>query len=238
MTKWSVALDPRTKLLACIMLLAASFLLEEPAGVLLMSVMLVFVMWGSRVSFRLYGRKLLLISWLLAATFLTHAWGTGGAEGFTEGGIAVGKLGLMLGWVTILGSSSSPLELVSGLEGLCVPLRRVGVPIHDLSLVAMLSIRFLPLLSEEGQYLFHACLARGFGWNSGSLPTRLKNVGVLFLPLFSHLLRRVDHLTLAMENRAFQLDRERTSLYVLHMRRADYAVLCACLPALFFGCVL
>jgi energy-coupling factor transport system permease protein len=207
-----------------------------------MSVLVVLVMRVGQVSFRVYGRNLLMISWLLAVTFLTYAWRQpialpGGIDGFTEGGIAVGKLSIMLGWVTILGRSSSPLELVSAIEWLCLPLRRIGAPVQKFSLVAMLSMRFLPLLFDEGQHLLHAYLARGFEWNNSSLTVRIKHVGAFFLPLFSHLLRRVEHLTLAMENKAFQLDEERTSLYVLKMKRVDYGVLCACLPVLFCGYV-
>ncbi len=225
------------------MLIVASFLIEEPSGILLMSVLFVLVMWVSNTSFRIYGHNLLLISWLLAATFLTHMWAQhaappGGTNAFTEAGLAIGKLSIMLGWVTILGRSSSPLELVSGIERLCDPLRGLGVPTRKFSLVAMLSMRFLPLLLEEGLHLRHAYLARGFGWNDGSLAVRLKHVGVLFLPLFSHMLRRVEHLTLAMENRAFNLNEERTSLYVLRMGIVDYCILGACLPVLFWGYIL
>lgn len=235
-----IALDPRTKLLASLMLIMAILLVEKPTGILMMGVLLVLVMRLSHTSFKIYGQNLLLISWLLTATFLTHVWGRatvlpGSNEAFTAGGIALGRLSIMLGWVTILGRSSSPLELVSGIEQLCIPLRRVGVPIQKFSLIVMLSIRFLPLLFEEGQHLLHAYLARGFGWHDGALTVRVKHIGALFLPLFSHLLRRVEHLTLAMENRAFQLDAERTSLYILRMGFLDYCILCACLPALFCG---
>ena len=225
------------------MLIGATFLIETPAGMLVMSVLLVLGMHVSHVSFRTYGQNLLLISWLLAVTFLTHVWSQytvtpGGGDGLAEGGVAVGKLCIMLGWVTILSRVSSSLELVNGLERLCIPLRRIGIPVRKFSFVAMLSMRFLPLLFDEGHSLLHAYLARGFEWNSGSLIVRFKHVGALFLPLFSHLLRRVEHLTLAMENRAFLLDEERTSLYVLNMRPLDYGILCACLPVLFFGYVL
>lgn len=236
------ALDPRTKLLAALMLVTASVLIDSLTGVLLMSALFVAVMLLSQTSFRVYGQNLLLISWLLAMTFLMHVWGQYSMSpdrlsALSGGGLAVVRLCLMLGWVTILSRSSSPLELVNGIESLCAPLRHVGFPVQKFSIVAMLSMRFLPLLFEEGRHLHQAYLARGFDWNEGPPAIRIRHVAELFLPLFSHLLRRVDLLVPAMENRAFQLDGERTSLYSSGMGRFDYFVLCVSVAALLCGTV-
>ncbi|PID57004.1 hypothetical protein CSB45_08755 [candidate division KSB3 bacterium] len=228
-------LDPRTKLLASAMLVGASFCVQSPKALSVLGAAFLILAYSCRMSFKLYGQRLLMIVWLLAATFLTHVWGH--AADVLGGGIAVARIGIVLGWVTLLGSSSTALELVNGLERLCLPLRRLGVPVRQLSLVAMLSMRFLPVLVEEGRALYQAGLARGLEWNHGSLSTRLQQIAIFLLPLFSHLLRRVDRLTLAMENRAFQPGRERTSLSIQTLGVWDYAVLAGCAPLLLAACM-
>lgn len=183
-----------------------------------------------------YFRNLILLSWLLVLTFFVHVWGNqpGGYDGtltltqngFMEGGLALGQLVVVVGWVTILGTSSSPLELVSGLERLLHPLQRIGLPVQKFSIIVLLSMRFIPILLEEGQHLVHAYVVRGIELNRGNIITRLKNSVLLCVPLFHNMIRRVEHLTLAMENRAFQVGITRSSLYELHMRSLDYLILC------------
>ena len=115
---------------------------------------------------------------------------------------------------------------MNGLERLLRPLQWLGFPVQKLSIVAMLSIRFIPILLEEGQHLVHAYIARGLDLTNGNIAARLKNSVFFCGPLFSSMIRRVEHLTLAMENRAFQAGAERSSLYEFHMKFADYSILC------------
>ncbi|MBN1552980.1 energy-coupling factor transporter transmembrane protein EcfT [bacterium] len=197
----------------------------------------------SKTSLRIYLRNITLISWLLLFTFLAHLWGKpllSHAElpqGFSIRGIfvsydnvfggllAVGQLIVVVGWVTILGATASPLELVNAFESLLRPGKRFGLPVHTFSIIALLSIRFIPILFEEGQCLLHAYIARGLDLHRGTIWVRLKNYVLLCVPLLSTMLRRVEHLTVALESRFFHPGVERTSLEAFHMRRIDYFVL-------------
>jgi energy-coupling factor transport system permease protein len=236
-----VNLDPRTKFLAICLLISATFLTEHLVyftGVACLCIVLVFL---TRTSLVRYLRNILLLSWLIVFTFFAPVWGnvfgehqvifvapkgiTFPSSSLLSGLLATAKLLVVVGWVTILGATSSALELAYGLERLLRPLRFVGLPTHTLSILVMLSIRFMPILFTEGQHLVHAYIARGIDLRSGSLTTRLKNVVLLCSPLFSSMLRRVEYLTLAMEARAFQARANRSSLYESQMRSLDYAVL-------------
>lgn len=233
-------LDPRTKFLATIGLIITTFLIESfwyffgIAGLL----MLVFLL--SKTPLKLFFRNVLLLAWLLILTFFTHVWGYAHESRFItetgvgEGILAIAQLVVVIGWVTILGFSASPLEIVTGLEQVLRPLRRVGIPIHKLSIVTMLSIRFIPILFEERQYLFRAYIARGMDINKDNILSRLKNFVLLVIPLFNSMLRRVEYLTLAMESRAFRAQADRTSLREFRMRFADYLVLGGTIAILLF----
>jgi energy-coupling factor transport system permease protein len=237
-------LDPRTKFLATVGLIATTFLMENFVYFTGIIVLLFISLLISKTPPRVFIRNILLLSWLLAFTFFLRVWGEVTVvyqEGFTQG-FSVGKLfipykGLLesllvvsqlvtvVGWVTILGCSTSPLEIIYGLERLLRPLRALGIPVHKFSIVTMLSIRFIPILFEEKEHLVRAYVARGMDINSKNILIRLKHYVLLCVPLFNSMLRRVDHLALAMESRAFQARADRTSLYKLRMKFMDYFLL-------------
>ncbi len=136
---------------------------------------------------------------------------------------------MVVGWVTILETSSSALEIVNAIERLLRPGERFGLPVQKLTVITMLSLRFIPILFEERQHLVHAFIARSLDLSDGNIVIRLKNYVLLCEPLFSSMLRRVEHLTLAMENRSFHAGSDRTSLYELRMTLIDYLVIGASL---------
>jgi energy-coupling factor transport system permease protein len=237
-------LDPRTKFLATVGLIAAIFLTENLVYFSGMVVLLLITFLISKTPPRIFIRNILLLSWLLVFTFFLRIWGEMASvyhESFTQGFsvgkifipykglleslLAVSQLVMVVGWVTILGCSTSPLEIVHGLERLFRPLRILGIPVHKFTIVTMLSIRFIPILFEEKEHLVRAYIARGMDINSKNIPARLKHYVLLCVPLFNSMLRRVDHLAIAMESRAFQAQADRTSLFKLHMRSADYLAL-------------
>jgi energy-coupling factor transport system permease protein len=99
----------------------------------------------------------------------------------------------------------------------------------------MLSIRFIPILHEEKQHLMHTYIARGMDINSKNIPARLKHYVLLCVPLFNSMLRRVDHLALAMDSRAFRAQADRTSLHEFHMQFVDYLVIGVSMTLLVFA---
>ena len=247
-------LDPRTKFLATVGLIAATLLTEHFTYLAGIAVLLMVVLLVSKTPLRALIRNVLLLSWLLVFTFLTHFWGTGPLfqpermirgfsvggltmthEGFVEGVFAVSQLIIVVGWGTILGYATSPLEMVMGLEQLLRPLRVLGIPVQKFSMMIMLSLRFIPMLFAERQHLVRAYRARGLDLSRGNMFVRLKNYALLCVPLFTSMLRRVEHLTLAMESRAFCPQAERTALHELRMTFTDYLVLGGSLIILWFS---
>lgn len=239
-----IVLDPRTKVLATIILIIATFLTEQVSHFIGITCLLILVLLTSKAPLRMYLRNIFLLSWLLVFTFLAHLWGNTSVarngiilwkfpmfgilltyDDLFSSLLVVGRLIVIVGWVTILGSTSSSLEIVNAIECLLRPGQRFGLPVQKLTVIAMLSIRFIPILFEEGQHLIHAYIARSIDLNSGNIAVRLKNYVLLCDPLFNSMLRRVEHLTLAMESRSFRAGSERTSLHELRMTLIDYIIL-------------
>lgn len=230
-------LDPRTAFLATIMLILATFQSNQYFTLLMISLLFLLVLFSTGTPLRIYVRNLSLLTWLLAFTFFAYIWGEGSSDlhdNLDAGLQAIGQISIVVGWATILGNSVSPLALVNGLERLLRPLTLSRLPVSRFSIVAMLTLRFIPVLLQESQHLLDAYIARGIEIQRGSVITRLKNYVLLCGPLFSSLLRRVEHVALAMESRAFYADAERTSFYELRMTWFDYLTLIVSFSVLVF----
>ena len=220
-------LDPRTTLVATSLLILTTFLTTQPEFLLGLCCLLLISLCVSHTPFSRFVRHLVWLSWLLIFTFLAHLAGNLSSiqQGIRSGAFRVGQLSIAVGWVTLLGANTSPFALIHGLDQMCRPLQRLGLPLQKLTLVTMLSIRFLPLLAQEGEQLVHASIARGMDLANGSLLIRLKHYELLCIPLFSNMLRRVEHIATAMDTRAFDACSERTSLQEFRLCAIDYLVL-------------
>lgn len=223
-------LDPRTKFLTITALLIATLLSTSILSLGGSLTVWIGVFMFSKTPLRLLWRNILLVSWLLLFTFSLTLWGS-----FTEtgewmqslqiSGLAVARLSLLVGWGTILSASLSPLEIVAGFERLLRPFRQWGVPAQKFSIVVMLTLRLIPILREEQRLLLQAHILRGIDFSTENLWKRLKQYVLLCGPLFLSMLRRVEHLSLAMDARAFRVQGERTALHKLRMTGVDYMLL-------------
>ncbi len=57
--------------------------------------------------------------------------------------------------------TSTTTEPTHGVELLLTPLRRVGVPAHELALILTIALRFVPTLAEEVERIMKAQASRG-----------------------------------------------------------------------------
>lgn len=230
-------LDPRTAFLATIMLILTTFRVSQEFSLLMISGLFLFALFITSTPLRIYIRNLSLLAWFMLFTFFAYVWGEEFAdprENIGAGLQAIGQLSVVVGWATILGNNVSPLALVNGLERLFRPAGRLRPFVSRVSIIAMLSLRFIPILVQESQHLRDAYAARGIEIQRGSVINRLKNSALLCGPLFSSLLRRVEYVALAMESRAFHAEAKRTSFYELRMTWLDYLTIIVSFSILIF----
>jgi energy-coupling factor transport system permease protein len=222
--------EPRAKILAAVFVIVATLFSDTGWEVGGLAIVLLMSFSFSRVPWNRIVRNLLLVSWLALFTLGAHLLGAASASqplhaSMQSGGISATRLLLVVGWGTILSYSSSPLTLVTALERLLTPLSRRGMPVQSLSVVAMLSVRFLPILLHEQHMLVRTHIARGIDVTNEPLRTRIKLYGLMCIPLLTHLFRRVDHLSTAMESRAFRRHAARTVLEHARLGTADYVLI-------------
>lgn len=154
--------------------------------------------------------------------------------GLKVGSVLAARLVLLAALAALLGALTSPLELAAAIEGLLRPLSRPGLPVCRLALVIGIALRFIPELQREAARIAKAQAARGAPI-SGPLPTRLRRLLAVLIPLVLGALRRAERLAEALEARCYNENHPRSSLRPEHLSLAD---LLAPTAALAFGLLL
>lgn len=124
---------------------------------------------------------------------------------------------------SIMTLTTTPNELTDGLEKSLGFLKVVKVPVHEISMMMSIALRFIPILVEETDKIMKAQMARGADFESGNLIQKAKSMVPLLVPLFISAFRRATDLAMAMEARCYRGGEGRTKMKPLHYNRRDYA---------------
>ena len=243
-------LDPRTKLLATVLYIIAIFLAKGPIAYGVLILTLIVSVRISKVGARALFRGLKPVLFIIAFTAVLNLFytpGTGLAQFWifhvTREGVITAiammlRISLLIMGTFLLTYTTSPIRLTDGLEDLLGPLKKLGVPVHELAMMMSIALRFIPTLIEETDKIMSAQRARGADFESGNLLQRAKALIPLLVPLFVSAFRRADELATAMECRCYHGGERRTKLHVLRYETRDYltlafyAALCAAMIAL------
>ena len=227
-------MDPRTKLLLLVVLMASIFVFDTSGGYAVLTGLAMLLMLVSGVPMRMYFRSLRPLWWILAFTFLIHLCATPGdiffhiwifdmtKEGLTRGFFLCLRLVLLILFSSLLTFTTSPLSLTDGMERLLRPLKVVGVPAHELAMMMTIALRFVPTLIEETDTIMKAQQSRGADFSSGNALKRVRHLIPILVPLFISSFRRADELAVAMEARCYRGGEGRTRMKELRVGGIDY----------------
>ncbi|HHW91838.1 MAG TPA: energy-coupling factor transporter transmembrane protein EcfT [Firmicutes bacterium] len=242
-------LDPRTKILAALIFIAALFLVTDLVGYTTMTLFSVIIIFLSRIPARFVLRGLKPLYYILAFTIILNFFLTPGRViwswwflRLTQEGL---RQGLFMGWrllllvltTSLLTLTSSPIALTDGIERLLSPFRRIGVPAHELAMMMTIALRFIPTLLEETDKIMKAQMARGADFDTGNIIQRARGMVPLLVPLFISAFRRADELAMAMEARCYRGGEGRTRLKQLEMASRDYYTMVLMVAILVFAVV-
>ena len=233
-------LDPRTKLTMLVVYIVALFLAEGWVSYGLVFVFLAVVIWLSTIPLKSILRGMKPLVMILIFTGVLNLFFTQDGEVLvkfwvltvTSGGLSralmmMARILMLISGTFLLTYTTSPIALTDGLEALMNPLKKVGVPVHELSMMMCIALRFIPTLIEETDKIMSAQKARGADFESGSLTDRAKALIPILVPLFISAFRRADELATAMECRCYQGGEGRTKMKQLHYHREDFLSYCA-----------
>lgn len=237
------ALDPRTKLLGTVLVVAGLFFVGSLAGLALFAAAVGLLFVASRVPPRAFLGALWPVSYIVLLTFVFQAlFYHRGAIVFSSGPVEVHAGGIRMGFFLasrivllvlaagLLTATTSPLALADGLEILLSPLRRVRFPVHELTMMVTIALRFIPTLQEEAERIREAQAARGAVFDEGGLLGRARSFVPILVPLTVGAFRQADELAEAMESRGYRGGAGRTRYRELHFGGQDaLALTCAAL---------
>ena len=228
-------LDPRTKLVLVIVYIVALFLAKNVVSYALVFVFLAAVVMISRIQLKVLLRSMKPLLFIIILTGLLNLfYGSGEPIAkfwifkITKSGIQnavfmVLRITMLLAGTFMLTYTTSPIALTDGLESLLSPLKKLHAPVHELSMMMCITLRFIPTLLEETDKIMSAQKARGADFESGNLLARAKAMIPILVPLFISAFRRADELATAMECRCYHGGEGRTRLKQLRYMRLDAA---------------
>ena len=227
-------LDPRTKLLFLVLYIVALFTASNWISYGVIFVFLVVVIAVSKIPLKAIVGGMKPLVFILIFTGILNVFFT--AEGtvllsfwvikITVDGIfrAIFMMARILMLITgtfLLTYTTSPIALTDGLESLLSPLKLLHLPVHELSMMMCIALRFIPTLIEETDKIMSAQKARGADFETGNLVQRVKALIPILVPLFISAFRRADELATAMECRCYQGGDGRTKMKLLRFHRGD-----------------
>ena len=228
-------LDPRTKLIMLVVYIVALFMATSWIGYGLLFAFLAYVIRVSTIPVKSIVKGMKPLVMILIFTGVLNLFFT--QEGtllvdiafikIYSGGLGravmmVLRILMLITCTFLLTYTTSPIALTDGLEALLNPLKKIGVPVHELSMMMCIALRFIPTLIEETDKIMCAQKARGADFENGSLMERAKALIPILVPLFISAFRRADELATAMECRCYQGGEGRTKMKLLRYHREDF----------------
>lgn len=227
-------LDPRTKILFLIAYIVALFSAANWVSYAAVFCFLAVTILISRIPLKaiLNGMKPLVM--ILIFTGILNIFFTTGErlvfkawiisvywEGIIRAVFMMLRILMLITGTFLLTYTTSPIALTDGLESLLGPLKKLHLPVHELSMMMCIALRFIPTLIEETDKIMSAQKARGADFESGKLMQRVKALVPILVPLFISAFRRADELATAMECRCYQGGEGRTKMKLLRYKRLD-----------------
>ncbi|MBQ6273427.1 MAG: energy-coupling factor transporter transmembrane protein EcfT [Oscillospiraceae bacterium] len=233
-------LDPRTKILGLILYIVAIFEASGWVGNALMIVLTALCMAVSHIKPRNIFKGLKPMLFIIVFTGALNLFYTDGTpvlpgwpitwEGAERSAKMILRIVLLITGTFLLTYTTSPMELTDGLDRLLSPLRKIHVPVHEITMMMSMALRFIPTLIEETDKIMSAQKARGADFENGSLLKRAKALLPILVPLFVSSFRRADELAVAMESRCYHGGEGRTRMKQLRFAPRDlWALLLAVL---------
>lgn len=227
-------LDPRVKLAGTMLFLISLFVGNDFIGCVLAALFLAFVVVLAKIPFKTLwkGIKAILFIIIISA-FFNLFWSSGNAivkvgfititdEGLYRAGFMVCRLILLVMGSSVMTLTTTPNDLADGMEKGLRIFQKIHVPIHELSMMISIALRFIPILSEETEKIKNAQMARGADFESGNFIERIKALIPILIPLFVSAFRRADELSMAMEARCYHGGEGRTKMKPLIYNKNDY----------------
>jgi energy-coupling factor transport system permease protein len=119
--------------------------------------------------------------------------------------------------------TTAPEEITAAIESLMQPLRKLKIPVTEITLTLTLSLRFIPLVLEEVQNLIRSVMTRAINWKKLGLKGAVKLWMIVAERLLENLLLRAAQMASAMMVRGFTSPNEhKVQWHELRLKARDW----------------
>ena len=236
-------LDPRTKIFLTLFYIITVLKAGGPISFGLTFLWLFLALYCAKISFRVIFQGLQGFIFIMVLVVLINVFFTPGETllqwrffTVTDTGLKTAfwwlvRIIMLIAGAAWLTYTTSPLQLMTGLEYLLRPCRIIGLNSHELAIMMIIALRFIPLLLLETQRIIQAQQSRGADF-SGNIFRKIRSVLPILAPLLASVWQHGEELAEAMESRCYRGGEGRSSLHVLTMSVYDWGVLSAGAAAL------
>lgn len=231
-------LDPRVKILMFILYMVVVFTISKPQVFALLALCLMLQIIVARLPLKVIWTSITPVLpvavFIFVLNILTIRQGTPilkygpiiiTGEGATTAAVMAVRLILMIVSTSILLTlTTTPLKISDALESLLSPLKIFKFPVHELSMMMSIALRFIPTLIEETDKIMKAQVSRGADYDTGSFFNRIKGYTAILIPLLISSFKRADELAVAMDARCYRGGEGRTKLNPLKLQLKDILI--------------
>ena len=213
-------MDPRAKLLSAIFLIVLALFIDRFIAFAVCLLICIVIQWQSRIStpyvlgsFRPFLGFLAFIYVIEVLfyyapnqhqTILWHWWIISiSREALYTSAIAMVRFLFLYYFVSLLLFTTSLVDQTDGMEVLCSPLQKIGLPVNAFIMVYIIAMKFVPIFVAEIERLIKAQTARGVRFDMGNFIQRIRKIAPILIPLFVSGFKRAQTLSVAMEARCY-----------------------------------
>ena len=230
-------LDSRAKLIASLLIGSAVFFAESWPKIIGLLVLVIMIIYLAEISLKVIVKAwsavwvfmgfLMIFQILFTPGTIIFEWGLLRItkEGLNLGGMLLLRIILVMALASVLTFTTSPVSIAGAMEILLKPLKKIKFPVHELSLMMTVSIRFLPTLYGEGIRIIKAQRSRGAACDRSGITGLYKTIIPVIVPLFAGVFRRAEELAVAMEARCYHGGEGRTSYNEYKYTGKDYVAI-------------
>lgn len=239
-------LDARTKIIITMLFLTFIFISKTFIGNFISSIFLLLVIIISKIPFKIILGSIKGVLFLICFTTITNLFFNQQGKillefyflKITTGGLIYSARMIFRLLILIIGScmltfTTSTLDFADGVESLLNPLKKIGFPSHEISMMITIALRFIPTIIEELDKIKKSQMCRGIDFETGNILKKIRNFIPILIPIFVSSFKRADELAMAMEARCYRGDINRTKMKVLSIYKNDYIAIGICIFYIF-----
>ena len=209
-------LNPVTKLLSFIVLLASSIIASSPIAIAVVITITLSLVIISKVPFKVLFKPILNLWLFFIIIFLMNALLQNmGDAYFKFYFISLSKESLFYSFAIIFhvafavflsslySATSTPKEITDAISTLLSPLSIFHFPSEEVATILSISLQLIPILSDETKTIIRSQSARGAGIEGKGIKNKVEGITPIIIPLFIAAFRRSDEIATAMEARGY-----------------------------------